>query len=199
MQIWHLHPDKILSQRPMKASDPDRYTYNPKDPTPSVGGAMFAFTGAGPVNQAKLESRKDVLTFTSEPLFADLTIVGNVTAVIYARANNLNTDFFVKLCDVDEKGISTNICDGIIRKTTADPAVPEDIWKLNFKLHATAHTFKREHRLRLLVMSGAHPRYARNTGTDEPFGTATTLTPADVEIFHDPSHPSAIHLPVFEL
>ena len=199
VQIWHLHPDKVLSQRPVKTSEPDRYTYNPKDPTPSVGGAMFAFTGAGPVNQSKLEARKDVLVFTSEPQVSDLTIVGNVQAIIYARASHHNADLFVKLCDVDDKGISTNICDGIIRKTSSDAAVPDDIWKLNFKLHATAHTFRRNHRLRLIVASGAHPRFARNTGTDEPFGTATKLVPVDIEIFHDPARPSAIHLPVFEL
>jgi putative CocE/NonD family hydrolase len=199
VQIWHLHPDKVLSQRPVKTSEPDRYTYNPKDPTPSVGGAMFAFTGAGPVNQSKLEARKDVLVFTSEPQVSDLTIIGNVQAIIYARASHHNADLFVKLCDVDDKGMSTNICDGIIRKTSSDAAVPDDIWKLNFKLHATAHTFRRNHRLRLIVASGAHPRFARNTGTDEPFGTATKLVPVDIEIFHDPARPSAIHLPVFEL
>lgn len=199
MQIWHLHPESVLSQRPVKASEPDRYTYDPKDPTPNVGGAAFAFSGAGPVNQAKLEARKDVLVYTSEPLFADLTIIGNVRAMIYARATEPNADLFVKLCDVDEKGVSINICDGIIRKTSSDPAVPDDIWKLNFKLHATAYTFRRGHRLRLIVASGAHPRFARNLGTDEPFGTATKLTKVDMEIFHDPSKPSAIHLPVYEL
>lgn len=198
-QIWHLHPDKVLSQRPVRASPPDRYTYNPKKPTPNVGGALFAFTGAGPLDQAPLEKRNDVLVFTSEPLFSEITVIGNVRAMIYARASLPDADLFVKLCDVDEKGLSINICDGIVRKTTADPAVPHDIWKLNFKLHATAHCFKRDHRLRLIVASGAHPRYARNTGTNEPFGTATTLLPVDIEIFHDPDHPSAIHLPVFEL
>jgi putative CocE/NonD family hydrolase len=198
-QIWHLHPENVLSQRPVKTSDPDRYTYDPRKPTPSVGGAMFAFVGAGPVNQAPLESRNDVLVYSSEPLFSDTTIIGNVRAVIYARASLPNADLFVKLCDVDEKGVSINICDGIVRKSLADPAVPDDIWKLNFKLHATAHTFKRDHRLRLIVCSGAHPRYARNTGTDEPFGTATQLLPVDIEIFHDPARPSAVHLPVFEL
>lgn len=198
-QIWYIHPEKVLSQRPVKASEPDRYTYDPKKPTPNVGGAMFAFSGAGPVNQAPLEKRNDVLVYTSEPLVGDTTIIGNVSAVIYARASNINADLFVKLCDVDEKGVSINICDGIIRKSAADPAVPDDVWKLNFKLHATAHCFKREHRLRLIVCSGAHPRFARNLGTDEPFGTATKMQPVDMEIFHDPLRPSAIHLPVFEI
>jgi len=198
-QIWHLHPDKVLSQRPVKASPPDRYRYDPKKPTPNVGGAIFAFTGMGPVDQAPLEKRSDVLTFTSEPLFTDVTIVGNVTAMIYARASLPDADLFVKLCDVDETGKSINICDGLVRKTSADPAVPDDIWKLSIRLHATAHCFKRDHRLHLIVASGAHPRYARNTGTAEPFGTATTLVPVDIEIFHDPDHPSAIHLPVHEI
>jgi putative CocE/NonD family hydrolase len=199
MQLWHLHPEGVLSQRPVKASAPDRYRYDPRQPTPNVGGALFAFTGAGPVNQRELEARNDVLVYTSEPLFSDVTIIGNVQAMIYARASLPNADLFVKLCDVDEKGQSINVCDGIVRKTSADPAVPDDIWRIDLRLHATAHTFRRDHRLRLIVASGAHPRYARNTGTDEPFGTATTLTPVEMEIFHDPAHPSVIHLPVHEI
>jgi hypothetical protein len=198
-QIWHLHPDNVLSQRPVRASEPDRYRYDPKKPTPSVGGAMFAFTGMGAVDQAPLERRNDVLVYTSEPLVADVTIIGNARATIYVRATSPNADLFVKLCDVDEEGNSVNICDGIVRKTSADPAVPDDIWKISLKLHATAHCFRRDHHLRVIVASGAHPRYARNTGTDEPFGTATTLVPVEVEIFHSPDHPSALHLPVYEL
>lgn len=198
-QIWHIHPEKVLSQRPVRASEPDRYSYDPRQPTPAVGGAMFAFKGAGAVDNAALEQRSDVLTYTSEPLFAPVTIIGNVRVTLYARSSLPNADYFVRLCDVDENGVSTNICDGLIRITSAAPAVLDDIWKLNFKLHATAHCFRRDHRLRLLVASGAHPRFARNTGTDEPIGEATRLLPADMEIFHDPQHPTAIHLPVFEL
>ena len=198
-QIWHLHPDDVLSQRPVKAGPPGRYTYDPSDPTPSVGGAMFAFTGAGALDQAPLEARNDVLLFTSEPLFSDVTIIGNVRATVYMRASIPDADLLVKLCDVDEAGRSINICDGYLRKTSADPAMPDDVWKLNVRLNATAHCFRRDHRLRLIVCSGAHPRYARNTGTPEPFGTATTLIPVDIEIFRDPDRPSAIHLPVYEL
>jgi putative CocE/NonD family hydrolase len=164
-----------------------------------VGGAMFAFSGAGPVDNAPLERRDDVLCYSSEPLFTAITIIGNVGITLYARASIPNADFFVRLSDVDERGISTNVCDGYVRMTSGSPAMPDDIWKITFRLHATAHTFMRNHRLRLVVASGAHPRYARNTGTDEPFDEATTLVPADIEIFHDPDRPTAIHLPVFEI
>ncbi|RUT34935.1 CocE/NonD family hydrolase [Arsenicitalea aurantiaca] len=198
-QIWHIHPDKVLSRRPVRASEPDRYRYDPRRPTPNLGGAIFAFTGAGPVDQKTLEARADVLVYTSEPLNVPLTVIGNVRVTLYARASIPNADFFVKLCDVSPDGISTNICDGFIRMTSAAPAVPDDIWRLQFKLHATAHCFKRDHSLRLQISSGAHPRYARNTGTDEPAGTTTTLVPSFMEIFHDPTRPTAISLPVYDL
>jgi putative CocE/NonD family hydrolase len=199
IQIWHLHPDKVLSQRPVATATPDVYRYDPRRPTPNLGGAIFAFRGAGPVNNARLEARPDVLTYTSEPLFTAITLIGNARVMLYARSSLPTADFFVRLCDVDEKGVSTNICDGIIHIGYGSPAVPDDIWKLTFRLHATAHTFMRNHRLRVIVASGAHPRYARNTGADEPLAEATTLIPADIEIFHDPEHPSAIHLPAFEI
>ena len=198
-QIWHIHPQGVLSPRPVQASEPDTYRYDPRDPTPAVGGAMFAFTGAGPVDQKPLETRKDVLVYTSEPLFTDVTVMGQVRVILHARSSLVNTDFFVRLSDVDENGSSTNICDGLVRKTSADPAMPEDIWKIKLRMHAAAHSFTRGHRLRVVVASGAHPRYARNTGTDEKLGQAVQLEAADIEIFHDPQRPSAIHLPVYEI
>ena len=199
LQIWHLHPGQVLSQRPVKESPPDTYRYDPADPTPNVGGAMFSFQGAGPVDNAPLERRRDLLIFSSEPLFNPVTVIGNARVTLYARASLPNADFFVRLCDVDPGGKSIPICDGLIRKSSADPAVPENIWKLTFRLHATAHCFQRDHRLRVIVASGAHPRFARNTGTDEPIGEATTLLASDIEIFHDPLRPSAILLPVVEI
>ena len=199
IDVWLLQPDRQLSRRAAASSPPDRYIYDPRKPTPSVGGAMFALTGIGPVDQAPLEARSDVLTYTSEPLIADTTIIGSARAVIYARGSLPDADIFVKLSDVDPSGRSINICDGILRKTLADPAEPDNIWKLSIKLHATAHCFRAGHRLRLLVASGAHPRFARNLGTSEPVGTATHLRTLEMEIFHDPERPSAIHLPVYDL
>ena len=60
----------------------------------------------------------------------------------------------------------------------------------------TAHRFRRGHRIRVQVSSGAFPRFARNPGTGEPHATATTLLAADQEVHHDPRHPSAIILQI---
>jgi uncharacterized protein len=62
-----------------------------------------------------------------------------------------------------------------------------------------AHRFGAGNRLRLQVSSGAHPRYARNSGTGEPLATARDLASARQQVFHDPAHPSALVLPVTQL
>jgi hypothetical protein len=46
------------------------------------------------------------------------------------------------------------------------------------------------------VSGGAHPRYARNTGSGEPLAIATRLVPPDQEVFHDPEYPSSVILTV---
>ena len=51
------------------------------------------------------------------------------------------------------------------------------------------------HRLRLQVSGGAHPRFARNTGTGEPLATATRLVPTEIEVYHHQARPSALLLP----
>ena len=65
-------------------------------------------------------------------------------------------------------------------------------------LWPTSHRFRRGHRIRIQVSSGAHPRYARNPGSGEPLATATRLVAADQAVFHDPARPSAIVLPVID-
>lgn len=189
----------LAESRTAAIEPPSRYRYDPADPTPNLGGAIFAFTGAGPVNQRSLEARTDTLCFTSEALDAPLTIIGNATATIFMRASVPYADLFVRLNDVDARGRSINICDGFLRTTPATPRDKNGVMQLELRLHATAHSFRRGHRLRLLVASGAHPRYARNLGTDEPAATATRLVANDIEIFHDRDHPAAITLPSYDV
>ncbi|MGB3339615.1 MAG: CocE/NonD family hydrolase [Devosia sp.] len=187
VQDWYIQPGGGLSRMEPESSASDRYRYDPADPTPNVGGNMFAFTGAGPVDNAPRENRLDVLIYTSEPLTTDLTIIGQTQVSLRARASGPHVDFFLRLCDVGLDGISTNTCDGLIRITPETPTEPDGSWLLHFTLHAASHCFRAGHRLRLQVSSGAHPRYARNLGTDENVGTATTMVANDVAIFHDGS------------
>jgi putative CocE/NonD family hydrolase len=196
---YFLPAGRLADEPPQATAPPSRYTYDPNDPTPNRGGAIFAFTGAGPVSQRNLERRRDTLVFTSAPLAAPLTLIGNAMATIFIRVRVPHADIFVRLNDVDALGRSRNICDGLHRITPATPHDDAGIMRVEVELHATAHSFRRGHRLRLLIASGAHPRYARNCGTGEPITTATRLVSNEIEIFHDADHPAAIALPTYDV
>ncbi|MFJ3776104.1 CocE/NonD family hydrolase [Streptomyces sp. NPDC090075] len=185
----HLHQGAALSADMPAESAPDRYRYDPNDPTPAVGGIRAA--GGGPVDNTGLEARRDVLTYTTPVLDRDVEVIGEVGAEIWFRSSLPYADVFVRLCDVDPRGRSVNVCDGLVGLSGADELACAAV-----RLWPTAHRFRRGHRVRVQVSSGAFPRYARNPGTGEPHATATRLVPADQTVHHDPEHPSAILLPV---
>ncbi|WP_062433534.1 CocE/NonD family hydrolase [Herbidospora daliensis] len=192
---FHLHAGGRLSTDPPDESAPDGYRYDPADPTPAVGGVRMAFgVTSGPVDNTDLEARADVLTYTTPPLDDDVEVVGDVRAEIHFRSSLPHADVFVRLCDVGPDGRSTNVCDGLTGVADADRETAVEV-----RLWPTAYLFRRGHRLRVQVSSGAFPRYDRNPGTGEPRATATTLRTADQRVFHDPGHPSAIILPVREV
>jgi putative CocE/NonD family hydrolase len=189
---FHLQPGGGLSTQEPDGSAPDRYRYDPADPTPAVGGVRLApGVKAGRVDNTTLEARPDVLTYTTGPLDRDVEVIGEVGAEIWFASSLPFADVFVRLCDVDTTGRSHNICDGLTSVTDADQISPVTV-----RLWPTAYRFGRGHRIRVQVSSGAFPRYNRNPGTGEPRGSATTLRAADQRVHHDPQHPSAIILPV---
>jgi putative CocE/NonD family hydrolase len=195
-QRWCLQRGQRLASQPAGAAPPDRYRYDPAHPTPAVGGSSLS-ENSGPQDNRAVEARSDVLVYTSAPLAQDLEVIGAVRAELFVQSSLEHTDFFVRLCDVDPKGKSVNISDGLRRLRPGDPTVGDDgIWHVTIDLWATAHCFRKGHRIRVQVAGGAHPRYARNLGSGEPLATATHLLAADHTVYHDPDHPSAILLPV---
>lgn len=176
-QSWHLHPDGSLATVAGPGTGTSSFRYDPNDPTPSVGGPRMDSNGFGSRKNNALEARDDVLVFTSEPLGEAVDVIGPVSIRLRASGSGPCFDVFARLCDVDEKGTSWNVCDGLRR--ISGGAGRADIEVL---MSATAHRFARGHRLRVQVSGGAHPRFARNTGTAGQIATATTLVPVDIEI-----------------
>ena len=113
-QRWHLQPGGVLAQEPSVPGEPDRYTYDPTDPTPNLAGAV-GLQGKARVDNRVLEARRDVLTYTSVPLPGDLEVFGEVTADLFVRSSREHTDFFARLCEVQPTGASVNICDALVR------------------------------------------------------------------------------------
>jgi uncharacterized protein len=179
---------------------PAWFVYDPAEPTPSAGGPVLQPPGKQ-VDNGPVESRSDVLTYTSTPFAADQDLVGPVSARIFVRTETEYADVFVRLCDVDDKAVSRNIVDGIRRLSpdtvpAADvQAGPDGVLTIDVDLYPTAYRVLAGHRLRLQVSGGAFPRYARNFGTSQPFGTARSGQRCRFEIFADARRPSCVVLP----
>jgi putative CocE/NonD family hydrolase len=177
-----------LNQAPA-GGGPDEITYDPADPTPSVGGPLL-FGKAKQRDNRAVEARPDVLVYTGEPLTADLDVVGEPTVTVWVRTDRANADVFVRLCDVDPHGVSRNVTEGIVRlgERADGPISPA--------LFPTAYRFRRGHRIRVQVAGGAFPRFSRNHGTGEPVAGAVATQRCRLEVFHDEEHPSYLTLPI---
>jgi uncharacterized protein len=174
---------------------PSAFTYDPADPTPSVGGRVMSMRSGGSLDNSALEARGDVLTFTSEGLEAAVEVTGVPVVRLHASSDNAHFDVFVRLCDVSPDGRSANLTDQIFRSSPSE--VPAGaIWQVDIPLTGVSHVFLPGHQIRLQVSGGAHPRFARNLGTatDLVHGTQTAQVTHHVQ--HSELCPSALVLPV---
>ena len=157
------------------APDPstDRFTYDPADPTPSIGGRRLAVGAAGFRDDGVLASRPDVLAYTGAVLDRDLEVIGH-PRVELDHATDLDwADLAVRISEVDSKGVSRNVADGYVRLGRDRPS------SVHLELDGIAHRFAAGHRIRLTVAGGAFPRYARNLGTGDPAASGTAMTPCE--------------------
>jgi uncharacterized protein len=170
-QVRYLQPGGRLGDAvPPDTAPASTFTYDPADPTPTVGGRLLSPVG-GYRNDNELAERSDVLTFTADRLSQDVYAVGNPTLELSHSCDNPHNDLFVRVSEVDAKGRSRNVSDGY-RRGTADSGT------ITIELDAVAHKFRAGSRIRVLIAGGSHPRFARNLGTGEPLSIGRRLRPA---------------------
>jgi putative CocE/NonD family hydrolase len=186
-----LQPGFGLADSPRQDSSVDTYHYDPKDPTPSVGGPSLAAKPFAVDNRA-LEARSDVLSYTGASMLIDVDVIGPISAELYVSSTAQSADFFVRLCDVDPTGASRNVCDGLQRAQLLPGGAPQ---RVLIQLWPTAYRFKPGHCMRVQISSGAFPRWARNLGGGAELGPASECHAAQQSIYHDVAHPSSILLP----
>ena len=196
--------DGKLSWDAPAQAEPDHYTYDPANPVPSLGGNNCCGTPtiAGPVDQRRIETRGDVLVYTSPVLQEPIEVTGPVKLVLHASTDVRDTDFIGKLVDVYPDGRAINLCEGIVRakyREGADnPKLLENgkIYEFEIDMVGTANEFGKGHRIRVDLTSSHFPQFDRNPNTGEPFGTATAIRVAHHTVYHDGARPSHIVLPV---
>lgn len=180
-QVRHLQPGGRLGCAvPPDTAPASTFTYDPADPTPTVGGRLLSPAG-GYRNDNKLAERSDVLTFTADTLSQDIYVFGKPILELSHSCDNPHNDLFVRISEVDPKGRSRNVSDGYRRGTPSlghRRSGSDDSDSITIELDAVAHKFRAGSRIRVLLAGGSHPRFARNLGTGEPLITGRRLRPA---------------------
>ena len=197
--------DGELYRHPVRKERPDTFTYDPKNPVPTVGGAICCepkILPPGPLEQSAVEQRSDVLVYTSAQLSDDLEVTGPVKAVLYASTSANDTDFTVKLVDVQPGGRAVSVCDGLQRlryRLSLDKPVfvkRNSVYQITVDAGVTSYVFSTGHRIRLEVSSSNFPRFDRNLNSSAPNATVTKISKAKQTVFHEKDYPSALILPV---
>lgn len=188
-------------------ADVDVFVYDPNNPVVSAGGTSCCNAALSPMGQAcqaGVEVRNDVLVYTSSPLKEERVLLGTPTVVVYAATSGLDTDWVVRLTDVNPDGVSVNISQGVLRARFRDslshPGLvePHQVYRYEIPLAPTSWVFHAGHRIRLQVTSSDYPSHAPNLNTGGDFSMESALDAKVVTqmVFHDTSRPSALRLPL---
>jgi putative CocE/NonD family hydrolase len=200
-----LRGNGVLSTEPPGQEPPDQYVYDPMNPVPTTGGPLCCDSEhlpAGPCDQRAVESRDDVLVYSTQPFNSDFEITGPVRVELYAKSSAVDTDFTAKLVDVWPDGFAQNLTEGIIRARYRDSLEvphlmnPGQIYRFTIDLWSTSNVFRKGHRLRLEISSSNFPRFDRNLNTGETGEFATYSVKAVNTIYHDAEHRSALIVPI---
>jgi predicted acyl esterase len=202
---YYLHEKYGISpQLPEGADASQSYSFDPRNPVPTVGGQNLG-RDVGPRDQRAIKPRQDYLRFQTEPLKQDVVVAGHIDMELWAATDGPDTDFMVKLVDIYPDGYEALILDYPLRTRfrfgrelqdvkMMTPGKPE---LLKIDMWSTANVFEAGHRIGIHVSSSNFPRFDVNPNTGGPIGVAKpTLRTAKNTIYFDATHPSAIVLPV---
>jgi len=196
---------RLSTSRPAANTPPDAFTYDPMNPVPSYGGNVCCTGNAvrgGAFDQQIMETRHDILVYTSEPLEEGVEVTGFIESTLYVSSDAKDTDFTIKLIDVYPDGRAYNLDETIQRARYREGYDKEvfmeegEVYQIDLTPMSTSNYFAKGHRIRIEVSSSNFPRFTRNLNTggdnfDEKEGVV-----ARNQILHSAEHPSQIRLPI---
>lgn len=200
-----LGPSGSLSRGIVRVDLRDTIVYDPRDPSPSTGGARLPLGGVavGPQDQQAVESRGDALVFSTEPLAEPIEINGGVSLELFVSSDRTDSDIAVRLVDVHPDGRSMLVTQGIRRLRFRDGFRPADtsliapgtVYRVPVELQNIALTLSRGHQLRIIITSSNYPQFDLNPNTGgELYAPGDTLTASNV-IHFGGTWPSSISFP----
>ncbi|HLA89460.1 MAG TPA: CocE/NonD family hydrolase [Gemmatimonadaceae bacterium] len=220
----YLHPgSKLAFEAPKGAGAAyDEYVSDPANPVPVVGypsaSGMPREYMVG--DQRFASKRADVLTYVSDVLTSDVTIVGPVSPVLHVATSGTDGDFDVKLIDVwpddapawpgDTSGFQVAGYQQMVRGEPFRgkfrrsferplPFVPNQPDSLRFEMPDINHTFRKGHRIMVQVQSSWFPLTDRNPQTFVPNifeAKPEDFVKATMRVYHAPGRASRLEVRV---
>ncbi len=196
---------KLVSEPPATDS-PDKFTYDPMNPVPSYGGNVCCTGNAvqgGSWDQTKMEERSDILVYSTDVLKEGFELSGPIDITLFVSSDAKDTDFTVKLIDVDETGKAWNLDETIQRMRYRDgydkPLVwmeRDKVYKVKFQPMTTSNYFAPGHRLRIEISSSNFPRFDRNMNTGGNNWDETKGVIARNSVHHSKQYPAEVVISV---
>ena len=182
---FYLSDDALLPNTPATLTA-KTYISDPFHPVPYVEGDDFyrmAPKSYFTADQRFTSKRPDVLTFTSEILTEDVTVLGEIKAYIDFATNLQDADLFVKIIDVypadrapketDVEGVKMNGYQQLVRVgyirgryrngfEAGEPFISDKKTTFQVPLLDVYHTFKKNHQIMVQIQSSMFPLFDMN-------------------------------------
>ena len=128
-------------------------------------------------DQRFTQHRPDVLTYESEPLEADVTVAGSLTAHLFGATSGTDCDWAVRLIDVYPEKVEKDPSMGGFQLLVSgepararfrksfekpEPVVPGEVNEYTIDLHWSHHCFRKGHKIMVQVQSTWFPLIDRN-------------------------------------
>jgi putative CocE/NonD family hydrolase len=197
--IFHLGSGGLAATTPhdgVLAAEPghegvDWLMHDPWRPAPAIGGA----TGqpGGFQNRAAIDDRGDVAVYTTAPLAASLTLLGEAMVELDIVCDQPTHDLYATLSQVSPDGRAITLTTGFLRVTASNAAGPRRV-----SLQASYCTVPQGSALRLSVQAAAWPAFMINPGTRAPAPETRLMDCAvtTLRICHGGDRKSRVVLPV---
>jgi hypothetical protein len=178
------------------------YTYDPMDPAlTGINVRMYPIEDV-PLDQTTNEARPDVVTFTSAPVTREVVLSGWAHLRLFAATDGDDTDWHVKITDVDPQGVSRRVTQGCLRAAcrtsleTPAPVVPNEVLEYDVEFWPTHHVFLPGHALRVSITSSDFPWFARSMNQFGPVRDQGEPRVARNTVYFGGAHPSRVLLPL---
>lgn len=209
---------KLSRTPPGRDEKPDKYTYDPGDPTPNPSYREESEEEekqersqeerkkiAKEHHQSVTDARNDILCYTTEPFEAEYTFAGPLSAKLFASSSAKDTDWFVRLIVVSKDNDITPLVEGRLRaryrESMSKPTLiePGKVYEYDIDMWQTGITIQKGARLRVEIASATYPMFSRNLNTGGHNEMDTKYISAEQTIFHDADRPTHVVLPMIEL